>query len=121
MNFTTRLTTRDIDIDGIEYKLPELKKTEFEITDAEAIIEWEVELEARSWGIKGIYVNILKLNGTITVEIYDDEGDAKEEKTVEFDLRDFNDECDFSGEIDGNGVGINDLTIDFGRRSAYVE
>lgn len=121
MNFTTRLTTRDINIDGIEYKLPELKKTEFEITDADATIEWEVELEARSWGIKGIYVNILKLNGTITVEIYDDNGDVKEEKEIEFDLSDFNGECDFHGDVDSNGIAINDLFLRFHNFDAYVE
>ena len=120
MNFTTRLTTRDIDIDGLEYKLKELKKLDYEITDAEAVIGWDVELESRSWGIKGIYVSVQTLNGIITVEIVDDSGKVQEEKEIEFDLSDF-DECDFSGEIDGNGVGINDLTIDFGRRSAYVE
>ena len=120
MTFITKLTTREIDIDGIESKLPELKKVNFEITDADATIEWEVELDHRSWGIKGIYVNVTKLNGTITVEILDDNGDAKEENEIEFDLSDFND-CDFSGDIDGNGISINDLTIDFGRRTAYVE
>ena len=120
MTFITKLTTREIDIDGIESKLPELKKTEYEVTDASAVIEWEVELDHRSWGIKGIYVNVTKLNGTIAVEIYDDNGDVKEEKEIEFDLSDFND-CDFSGDIDDNGISINDLTIDFGRRNAYVE
>ena len=120
MTYTTKLLTREIDIDGIESKLPELKKVNFEITDADATIEWEVELDHRSWGIKGIYVNVTKLNGTIAVEIYDDNGDVKEEKEIEFDLSDFND-CDFSGDIDDNGISINDLTIDFGRRNAYVE
>lgn len=121
MTFITKLTTREIDIDGIESKLPELKKVNFEITDADATIEWEVELEHRSWGIKGIYVNVTKLNGTIAVEIYDDNGDVKEEKEIEFDLSDFRNECDFSGEIDRDGIGINDLTIDFARQVAYVE
>lgn len=120
MTFITKLTTREIDIDGIESKLPELKKVNFEITDADATIEWEVELEHRSWGVEGIYVNVTKLNGTITVEILDDNGDAKEENEIEFDLSDFND-CDFNGDIDGNGISINYLTIDFGRRNAYVE
>lgn len=121
MTYTTKLTTRDIDIDGVKYKLPELKKVAYEISDASAVIEWEVELEHRSWGIKGIYVNVTKLNGTITVEILDDNGDAKEEKEIEFDLSSFRNECDFSGDIDGSGIAINDLTIDFARRSAYVE
>lgn len=120
MTYRTKLLTRNIDIDGLEYKCPELKKTEYEVTDASAVIEWEVELEHRSWGVKGIYVNVTKLNGTITVEILDDNGDAKEEKEIEFDLSDFND-CDFSGEIDRDGIGINDLTIDFARQVAYVE
>ena len=120
MTYTTKLLTRDIDIDGLEYKCPELKRTEYEVTDASAVIEWEVELEHRSWGVEGIYVNVTKLNGTITVEILDDNGDAKEENEIEFDLSDFND-CDFNGDIDGNGISINYLTIDFGRRNAYVE
>lgn len=121
MTYTTKLLTREIDIDGIESKLPELKKVNFEITDADATIEWEVELKHRSWGVKGIYVNVTRLNGTIAVEIYDDNGDVKEEKEIEFGLSDFNGECDFSGDINGNGISINDLTIDFGRRNAYVE
>lgn len=120
MTYTTQLSTRDIDIDGLEYKCPELKKVAYEISDASAVIEWEVELEHRSWGVKGIYVNVTKLNGTITVEILDDNGDVKENKEIEFDLSDFND-CDFSGDIDRDGISINNLTIDFGRRSAYVE
>lgn len=121
MTYTTKLLTRDIDIDGLEYKCPELKKVNFEITDADATIEWEVELDHRSWGIKGIYVKVTKLSGTITVEILDGNGDVKEEKEIEFDLSDFSDECDFGGDIDQSGIGINDLTIDFGRRNAYVE
>lgn len=121
MTYTTKLLTRDIDIDGLEEKYPELRKVKYDVSDASAVIEWEVELEHRSWGIKGIYVNVTKLNGTITVEILDDNGDAKEEKEIEFDLSDFRNECDFSGEIDGDGIGINDLTIDFARQVAYVE
>lgn len=121
MSFITKLSTRDIDIEGLEYKCPELKQAEYEITDASAVIEWEVELEHRSWGIKGIYVNVTKLNGTITVEILDDNGDAKEEKEIEFDLSDLKYECDFSGDIDRDGVAINDLTINFDCGSAYVE
>ncbi len=120
MTYTTKLLTRDIDIDGLEYKCPELKKVAYEISDASAVIEWEVELEHRSWGVEGIYVNVTKLNGTITVEILDDNGDAKEENEIEFDLSDFND-CDFNGDIDGNGISINDLAVYVGVLSAYVE
>lgn len=121
MNYTTKLLTRDIDIGGLEYKCPELNNANYEITDASAVIEWEVELEHRSWGIKGIYVTVTKLNGTITVEILDENGDAKEEKEIEFDLSDFNNKCEFSGNIHRDGIAIDDLFLDFTRPSAYVE
>lgn len=63
MNFTTKLSGNNA--------------TAFNITkenhdsNSEFLVEWEFVTEMREWGVKGIYVYITKVAGTVFVDYWD--------------------------------------------------
>lgn len=73
---TYQVTLKDVDLD---FQL--INYMDKEIEDAELTIDFNVEIEARSWGIKGIYPVVTKCNGSAM--IYDIETEEEAELIID--------------------------------------
>ncbi len=79
MEFTSKLSGIEIDILG----LPE------GIESAVATVNWNFEIEARKWGIKGLSAFPTSVTGTVNFEEYDEATDNyKPECEIEFNSED---------------------------------
>lgn len=80
MKFTQRLNREDIDIEG----LPPYT----DIIECEFLVEWELDLEFREWGVKSAHVSIIDIQGEYTTVTYDDEGNDGPEVRHKFNRAD---------------------------------
>ena len=80
MEFQTK-----VEVSLYDYELtgPSGEKTKVNVIHGHAVLSWSVEIEARSWGIKGIWPLIPDQIIRAEVEIDDENGDAQ---TLEIDL-----------------------------------
>lgn len=56
--------------------LPLEDKSNFDISESEFTVNWELDVDARNWGIKHIGIVIKKIHGTFTVNIWGDDEDV---------------------------------------------
>lgn len=77
-NFTSEINgTSDISVWNHPYD---------DITSAVLKVEWEFQIEAREWGIKGLGISIKRVYGELEVEKYPNEdAEYPDEETVDFD------------------------------------
>lgn len=113
MKFSTRLeSTADISIYGLgEYD---------EVLGAEFVIEWEVDIETREWGIKNFTPRIINVFGEYDVETYDEKGDVVKTETIKFDFEPYREKAKFEAEFAYNSLSISDIEIDVQAKTLEV-
>ena len=111
MNFRTVLDkTRDVDIYGL--------CEDIEVESVRFVIEWEVYLETREWGIKSFSPSITNITGEY--EIYH-EANPDHIETRQFNFAPFKENVHFRGELTDHGqLMISTLEIDLGDNSLEV-
>lgn len=114
MNFEQKLYDSNVEIYALKALLPELgdEGVNYDIANAEFTINWSVELETRSWGIKDVYVLINSIAGSFTIQKYDEHGNEAEALEIDFDPQQF--AIDTSGITfsEYRSLQINTLDID---------
>ena len=115
MKFKTKLKgNRFISLYNVEALIePEFKKKLMDVHEAEAIVHWNLEFEAREWGIKGTYISISKIELEFDWEDYDGNEnnygfDNILNTTLGFKLLDID-----HTKLDSGLITIKDLDIDF--------
>jgi len=114
MKFTTILDhTRDVDI----YGLPE----NVEVESVRFVIDWEVQIETRKWGIKDFSPVVTNITGEYKLATWDRGGDVVTEETVKFDFEPYRENCKFAAELtEYRQLSISRLEIDLGDKSLEV-
>lgn len=112
--FTTEIKATDITLTNY--------KTEHDnITWSGSVkVEWEMEIESRSWGIKGFLLNTQKIDGKLYGEVWTDDNEKVPDIEIDvgrlgFKTRD----DDFKIDIDNNTLPT-ELEIDFGSKLINV-
>jgi len=80
-------------------------------------VSWDMELETRDYGVKGIYINIRSIY--IGYEIYNDESDTYEDGEMELDLDGFVINVIFTG-LEYGTISIEGIDINFKYKSIDV-
>ena len=114
MKFTTVIdATPDVSIWGL-----------LENVEVEAVyfrIEWEVQIEAREWGIKDFLPVVTNVIGMYDIETCDDKGDVISEETVQFDFEPYRKNCKFTAEFtEYRQLYISQLEINLADKSLEV-
>lgn len=104
MNFKTTLQHGDITIYGIIKKAKLARLTNFD-TDAVIMIDWDVSIETRDWGIKSIDAVINTIAGTVTVT----EWDVDKQHLIDIAGMEIINDV----EVEKGTICITDATIDF--------
>lgn len=114
MKFTTILrNTRDVSI----YGLPE----NAEVESVDFVIEWEMQIETREYGIKEISFVVTNVAGEYEIETFDDNSDTRSLEQVEFDFEPYRENCTFTAEItEWRQLFISLLEIDLDEKSLEV-
>jgi len=86
MDFTTKLTTLDIDIYGINKFLELDNDIDVSIESATATIYWSLEMDAREWGVKDLSVIINKVTIGIEVEYWEGNDDESDKIYKDFEF-----------------------------------
>jgi hypothetical protein len=84
--YKTEIETVDIPERDLLKAVPDLKIPEgYEVTDcdATAVVEWDVEIEGRSWGIKSIFPTVSKATITLDMVLTEKNNDLDERKEIE--------------------------------------
>lgn len=91
--------TRDVSIWNHEWD---------DISSAVMHVEWEFQIEAREWGIKGLGIKVNKVYGEFEVEVYPNkEAEYPDEETIEFSYND--EEWDIKTDIQVENPFVSDL------------
>ena len=107
MNFKTTLNNSDI----LDWNYPMIAEDDY-LENSKLVIEWTAEIEAREYGIKGIYAIITKVGFSATYIKPGEEEDEETEIDMELDMDDWTIETS----IQGNEYGSMEPTyadIDF--------
>lgn len=78
----------DVDVSLFDYEIttPSGEKKVARYLHGRAVVSWALEIEARSWGVKGMYVIIPDQVIAAEVEIDDENGDAQP-MTIDLDVK----------------------------------
>lgn len=121
LKFSTAILNNDTTIFGFD---EHLGKTLGEVyTKTRSQIEWEVELEARSWGIKGIDIKVKKIAIEIEYD-FDNEMDEKETDFYYLDVDESDEQWKIVNEVaigDNRSVFPAELQIDFTTKTIEVK
>lgn len=49
--------------------------TNFDIIDTKFVVNWEFNLDVRNWGVKNLSIDIKKVHGIFTVNVWSEEGE----------------------------------------------
>lgn len=110
---TTLYGTRDIDIWG----LPE----NVEVESARFVIQWEIAVEVREWGISDFSPMITNVSGDYELITYDENGNEEKTETVDFDFEPYRENCIFSAEwSEHRQLSISRLEIDLDAKTLEV-
>lgn len=114
MKFRTVLDRpRDVDI----YGLPE----NVEVESVRFVIDWEVQIETREWGIKDFSPVITNIAGEYELETWSGNGNIVSAETVNFDFEPYRENCKFAAELTGfRQLSISSIVIDLGDESLEV-
>ena len=116
MDFTTELQSKHISVSRDHSSYPS-SECDYQFTDA--IINWDMEIEARSWGVKNIYPFVR--NVTLEVEIYeytDDEDKLVETIEIAEELG-WKYDNEFASK--GDGLCPQEIYIDFAAKKIEIE
>lgn len=73
--FTTDIESGDVEIWEHELQYPpETASFDREVSPGEFKVEWRIEMEMRSWGVKGISVYATSIKGRFGIISYDEDG-----------------------------------------------
>ena len=116
MEFNTELKAIHINVSRDHSSYP---SSEFDYQFTDAIIKWDMEIEARSWGVKNIYPFVR--NVTLEVEVYEYTDD--EDKLIETISISEEDNWEYSNEFASKGDGLcpQDIYIDFVKKKIDIE
>lgn len=81
MRFEQQVLTKDVDIYG-------LAENE-ELIYAFFRVEWDFDIEYRSWGVKGCYSNLVNIQGEYVTVKYSEDGGDSDEVTYQFDFAEY--------------------------------
>lgn len=66
MNFTTKFDKPDVEnIFFGKIKKELIEQLDISITDSNIRIDWDIELEARDWGVKSMILSVKSVYGTV--------------------------------------------------------
>lgn len=106
-SYIVEIEARDIDFVGIDNVIP--PEYEHDYTDAASsfTVNFGIDIEYRSWGIKSIIVIVRSVSGTIIITAFDSN---ETEKEFEIKCDDFEVETDIT--IDSDTITITHLEVD---------
>ncbi len=105
--YRVELKPSDIDIIG-EKSIVQNQNYDSEASDFYLL--FDIDIEYRSWGIKGIYINATTVAGSVFINIWTD----GEDETTEIDCSEFELETDV--EITSDVISIQSLVVDVENR-----
>ena len=85
--YKTEISVVEVSEKNLKKVLPDFVLPEGRIIssiDGTANVTWDVEIEGRSWGLKGIYPIVSKVS--LTLEVTTSDTDYNEEKVESFDI-----------------------------------
>ena len=111
--FKTSLKEQDIELFGEETLRKEFSE---EIVPVSAVIDWDVDIEMRDWGIKSINKSLIRLK--LVVARKDFNGNVLEElKFADMDFNDVSFEC---SQMEGNTCYIGGIEVDFIKKEVRI-
>jgi len=112
MRFEQQVLTKDVDIYG-------LAENE-EVIYAFFHVEWDFDIEYRSWGVKGCYCNLVDIQGEYVTVEYNEDGSNSNEVTYQFNFAEYRDDAKIKIAWSAfNQLTVSSLEIDV--QSKYVE
>ncbi len=89
------------------------------LNGANLTVLWTLEVEPRERGVKGIYIYITKVYGTLEVEHWE-AGPKDSDETIEVDLEKFEWKYECEMEVSKDGFAPTDVEIDFNTKIITV-
>ena len=114
MKFRTVLDhTRDVDIWGLAENV--------EVAGVRFVIDWEVQIETREWGIKDFSPIVTNVAGEYDIETVDSNYEITNRETVEFDFEPYRENCTFAAELTQyRQLSVERLEIELDKKSLEV-
>lgn len=95
---------------AIKNNIPIDLNSNYDISDSDFTVNWMLDLDARSWGIKDLSINIKRVYGTFTINIWGEDGDIPH--YLDFNSDDLGFEIKTDLEIKGSIIPTN-IEINF--------